>query len=329
MKILIVSGFLGAGKTTFIKEMAKKTGKDFAILENEYGAEGIDGDRLQSASMGQVNIWEMTEECICCSAKGDFAESVLTIANSVDPEFLIVEPTGVAMPDRIVQNLQQIEYERITLLAPVTIVDGQNFHAHIHEYPLLFQSQIECASTLLVSKSEHLSSDEKTQLERRLRELNSKADIVTDHYSKMSTEKWQQLLTTAYNGEVLPSETPKYQVESMDSFSLKDASMDSPEMLFLMLESLIRGTFGNIPRAKGTIRIGTHGYRFDVSGGLYSVIGEDQMQTGKAVFIGRDINRSLLRKFFMTTASRSGSQTKKIKFSKKSVISAHNTSRRS
>lgn len=81
MKILIVSGFLGAGKTTFIKALAKHTKKDFAILENEYGAAGIDADRLR-AEEGQspVNIWEMTEGCICCSAKGDFSLSVLSIA---------------------------------------------------------------------------------------------------------------------------------------------------------------------------------------------------------------------------------------------------------
>ena len=80
MKILIVSGFLGAGKTTFIKALAKHTGKEFAILENEYGAAGIDKDRLETElASGTVNIWEMTEGCICCSAKGDFALFVLSI----------------------------------------------------------------------------------------------------------------------------------------------------------------------------------------------------------------------------------------------------------
>ena len=116
MKILIVSGFLGAGKTTFIKALARCTGKKFAVLENEYGAAGIDGDRLnQSMKNGEVNLWEMTDGCICCSAKGDFATSVLTIANAVDPEYLVVEPTGVGMLGHIVENLQQIEYERISL----------------------------------------------------------------------------------------------------------------------------------------------------------------------------------------------------------------------
>ena len=82
MKILIVSGFLGAGKTTFIKRLARNVDQRFAILENEYGAAGIDGARLGQNRQGtQKNVWEMTEQCICCIGKKDFAASVLTIAN--------------------------------------------------------------------------------------------------------------------------------------------------------------------------------------------------------------------------------------------------------
>ena len=92
MKILLVSGFLGAGKTTFIEEMTRKVKKDFVVLENEYGEVGIDGDLLKK---DYDKVWEMTEGCICCSMKSDFANSVMTIANSMDPEILIVEPTGV------------------------------------------------------------------------------------------------------------------------------------------------------------------------------------------------------------------------------------------
>ena len=104
--------------------MAKHTKKYFAILENEYGAAGIDADRLR-AEEGQspVNIWEMTEGCICCSAKGDFSLSVLSIANTIDPEYLVIEPTGVGMLGNVMENLKQIEYEHISILAPVTIAD--------------------------------------------------------------------------------------------------------------------------------------------------------------------------------------------------------------
>ena len=132
MKILIVSGFLGAGKTTFIKRLARNVDQRFVILENEYGAAGIDGARLGQNQQGtQKNVWEMTEQCICCTGKKDFAASVLTIANVVDPEYLIVEPTGVGSLAQIIENLRQIEYERIQLLSPATIVDVYSYRRYI------------------------------------------------------------------------------------------------------------------------------------------------------------------------------------------------------
>ena len=135
MRILVVSGFLGAGKTTFIKELARRTREDFSVMENEYGQVGIDGQLLAEKEMpesgeedaGKLNIWELTEGCICCSMKSDFASSILTIANTIDPEYLIVEPTGVGMLSNVMNNIRLIQYERISLLSPITILDGNSF----------------------------------------------------------------------------------------------------------------------------------------------------------------------------------------------------------
>ena len=175
MKILIVSGFLGAGKTTFIKRLARNVDQRFAILENEYGAAGIDGARLGQNRQGtQKNVWEMTEQCICCIGKKDFAASVLTIANVVDPEYLIVEPTGVGSLARIIENLRQIEYERIQLLSPVTIVDVYSYRRYMAEYPELYQDQIRSADTIIVSKTEACQAEEKQRIQKFLQEINGK-----------------------------------------------------------------------------------------------------------------------------------------------------------
>mgnify|MGYP000178811514 CR=1 FL=1 len=90
MKVLVVSGFLGAGKTTFIKTMAQCSGQDFCILENEYGEVDVDTALLKEETEN-INVWEMTEGCICCSMKQSFASSLLTISGALDPEYLIVE----------------------------------------------------------------------------------------------------------------------------------------------------------------------------------------------------------------------------------------------
>lgn len=162
MKILVVSGFLGAGKTTFIRTLAERTKKDFAVMENEYGAVNVDGDLLEQTK--DLNIWELTEGCICCSMQNDFATSILTIANTVDPEYLIVEPTGVGMLSKIIENIQKIEYERITLLEPLTILDGTMYDRCMSEFSEICEDQIQSAGRILVSKMESAAENERCSL---------------------------------------------------------------------------------------------------------------------------------------------------------------------
>lgn len=298
MKILLVSGFLGAGKTTFIKALARHTGKEFAILENEYGSVGIDGDVLRDgAPADTVNIWELTEGCICCSMKGDFAATVLTIANTVDPDYLVIEPTGVAMMSQVLQNLQKIEYERITLLAPVTIVDGHSYDRYVREYPELYRNQIASARTVILSKMEQSSGEERQRLKRELQAMNPGGRIMTEHYSRFDRTQWLSLLEHSFSGEKLCGE-PEEPRKLPDTFSMKCVSVESPELLLVLLEELIRGKFGNIFRAKGQLLAGGQKLRFDVADGLYSVTGGEETAEEKVVFIGTEIARRKIRRCF-------------------------------
>ncbi len=304
MKILIVSGFLGAGKTTFIKALAKNTGREFAILENEYGAEGIDGERLSGFSNDDINIWEMTEGCICCSAKGDFAASVLTVANTVDPEYLVVEPTGVGMLGQIIENLQKIEYEHISLLSPVTVVDCFSLERYLKEYPVLYSNQIKEAGTVIVSKTENASLEEKSNIRQELQKLNPSGKIVTDHYSGMEEDVWRSLLETKLDGSRI-KENIRKQETLPDTFSMTKVYMHSPEQFICFLEALIRGRFGNVLRAKGHFLAGNQALSFDVADGRYSITGADGIKDGKVVFIGTEIHRQEIRRYFLRKIMRS------------------------
>lgn len=298
MKILIISGFLGAGKTTFIKALAKRTGKEFAILENEYGAVGVDGDRLKgSMTAGNVNIWEMAEGCICCSVKGDFAASVLTIANSVDPEYLVIEPTGVGVLGNIISNLRKIEYERISLLAPVTMVDFHSFDRYSQNFPDLYQEQIAFAHTVIVSKAEQAGAEEKDALKKKLEKWNPDGNIITEHYSTLNKEWYLGLLERGFDGKILESRQSGWE-KLPDSFSLQKAFIDCPEKLFVLMEQVINGVYGNILRAKGSVQAGSQMFRFDVADGRYLITGTEKEEKGNVVFIGTEIERQKLRQFF-------------------------------
>ena len=300
MKILIISGFLGAGKTTFIKELAKRTKKEIAIFENEYGTSGVDGDILKEST--KVNIWELTEGCICCSVKGDFAASVLTIANTVNPEYLVIEPTGVAMLSNLITNLKQIEYEHIKLMAPIVIVDALSLERYKNEFPEIYKDQIEFADTVIFSKSENLSENEKEKLGLEVKSINNSCNIVSDHYSTQPDSWWDSLLLKYLDGTVdipIKDET----AEMPDSFSLNNISVRSVEKFIIFLENLIRGLYGNVFRAKGSFAIKGINLRFDVADNRYQVELDTDEISDKVVFIGNDIKKQKIREVFFENSN--------------------------
>lgn len=293
MKVLVISGFLGAGKTTFIKMLAQRTHRDFAIMENEYGEVDVDSKILQQdESTKKLNIWELTEGCICCSMKSDFAASVLTIANTIDPEFLIVEPTGVGLLSKVLENLAKIQYEKIILLSPVTILDGHSFDRYLKEFPEIYQDQIAAAGTVLVSKEESASPEELAVLESKIRKINPTARLHTEHYSRLKDDWWQQLLKQGLKGKLPPGADADSDLQNL---GLSDISFKTADQLILFLNGVVSGVFGSICRAKGFMQAGDGWLRFDVADRTYSITGCEMMEQSRAVFIGSSLERSLLR----------------------------------
>lgn len=305
MRILVVSGFLGAGKTTFIKELARRTREDFSVMENEYGQVGIDGQLLAEKEMpesgeedaGKLNIWELTEGCICCSMKSDFASSILTIANTIDPEYLIVEPTGVGMLSNVMNNIRLIQYERISLLSPITILDGNSFDRYCQEFPDIYRDQIASAGCVLVSKMEGAERQTLEELEQRIRQINPNAEIFTTHYSANPDFWWESLLSCpADPTQKLPG---KAETPDLQNLSLTEVSLPSGNQLLLFLQGVVAGVFGDICRAKGYLPVGsgeqTAWLRFDVVDHNYSITGIEAMPDSRAVLIGKGLKKNWLR----------------------------------
>ena len=305
MRILVVSGFLGAGKTTFIKELARRTREDFSVMENEYGQVGIDGQLLAEKEMpesgeedaGKLNIWELTEGCICCSMKSDFASSILTIANTIDPEYLIVEPTGVGMLSNVMSNIRLIQYERISLLSPITILDGNSFDRYCQEFPDIYRDQIASAGCVLVSKMEGADRQTLEELEQSIRQINPDAEIFTTHYSANPNSWWESLLSCpADPTQKLPG---KAETPDLQNLGLTEVSLPSGNQLLLFLQGVVAGVFGDICRAKGYLPVGsgeqTAWLRFDVVDHNYSITGIEEMPDSRAVLIGKGLKKNWLR----------------------------------
>ena len=299
MKILVVSGFLGAGKTTFIQELVRRTGRDFAIYENEYGQADIDARRLRQDS--DLKVWESTENCICCSGKQDFATSVLTISNTIDPEYLIVEPTGVAKLQSILDNVNRVAWERISLLAPVTVVDAVSWQNQRTDFPEIFDNQLSAAASVVVSKLAPGSEDASEPIKQLAAEMNPQAEVIAkSSYADIPDEWWNGLLTRALDGSVLKDPaSEKDEGPDLETMALTHAELPSPTHLIWLLDAASAGVFGKLARAKGTLPCGNQWVKFDLVEREWAITGDEPQEESRCVFIGRDLLRHGLREAFV------------------------------
>ena len=299
MKILVVSGFLGAGKTTFIQELVRRTGRDFAIYENEYGQADIDARRLRQDS--DLKVWESTENCICCSGKQDFATSVLTISNTIDPEYLIVEPTGVAKLQSILDNVNQVAWERISLLAPVTVVDAVSWQSQRADFPDIFDNQLSAAASVVVSKLAPGTEDSVEPIRQLTAEMNPQAEVIAESsYADIPDKWWNSLLTRSLDGSVMTNGTgEKDEGPDLETMALTHAELPSPTHLIWLLDAASAGVFGKLARAKGTLPCGNQWVKFDLVERAWAITGDEPQEESRCVFIGRDLLRQGLREVFV------------------------------
>ncbi len=295
MKILIVSGFLGAGKTTFIRELIRRSRTAPVVLENEYGDNTIDARELrqtEAEEAKQLEILEFMEGCVCCTMKDSFVNSVLTVFSGLSPEYLIVEPTGVGKLSNILSNLQPILRGDISLLKSVVILSPGSFRRNMSEWPELYGNQIAHAGTLVFSKCENESPDILRETEEAVRALNPTAEIISRHYSKKEDAWFRSLLE-------LPSETEEILPEAESGASafaqitIRHPGLYNPTELILLLEDCLRGELGHIARAKGTVHAGSEALRFDLADGLYALSGSPD-EVDQCVFIGTNLKKDEL-----------------------------------
>lgn len=178
-KIDIVSGFLGAGKTTLIKKLLNEALKDskVVLIENEFGEIGIDGGFLKDAG---IEIKEMNSGCICCSLVGDFGTSLKEVMKTYEPERILIEPSGVGKLSDVMKAVQDvIDEHEVVLNSAVAVVDASKCKMYIKNFGEFFINQIEHAGTIILSRTGNISEDKLKKAVELIREHNTKATIIT------------------------------------------------------------------------------------------------------------------------------------------------------
>ena len=283
MKVLVVSGFLGAGKTTFIRELARRIEGSVVVLENEFGEVGVDGALLRDAP---VDIVELAQGCICCTMRTDFLRAVDEIGRRYHPDVLLIEPTGIGSLSLILKSLPA--GEDVEPAPPVTIVDAESFGDYIEVFGDFYRDQIAGASTLVVTKSEALSPGERDAVLEALADMNPKAGIVLPPYAALPSEWWGGLLEAEAADAPAPSEGVA--ALSLESLGLRDLSFRSREALEGLLDRLASGAFGRVYRVKGLAPVGGEWVRFDVVNRSRTIEAWRPTDGSRMALIGEDLD---------------------------------------
>ena len=178
-KIDIVSGFLGAGKTTLIKKLLKEAlaGTQVVLIENEFGEIGIDGGFLKESG---IKIREMNAGCICCSLVGDFGKSLKEVMEQYHPDRILIEPSGVGKLSDVCRAVNNAaDGTEMEMNSAVAVVDATKAKMYIRNFGEFFLNQIENAGTILLTRTDKASKEQIDEAVKLLREHNSKATIIT------------------------------------------------------------------------------------------------------------------------------------------------------
>ena len=187
-KVDIISGFLGAGKTTFIKKLIEDVfpGERLVLIENEFGEIGIDGGFLKDAG---VEITEMNSGCICCTLVGDFSKALQKVLVDYTPDRVIIEPSGVGKLSDVVKAIEGVKDEAdIEIDGRITVVDGKKAKIYLKNFGEFFNNQVEHASTIVISRTQMMTDEKVEECVHMLREKNAEATIISTPWEELGKD---------------------------------------------------------------------------------------------------------------------------------------------
>ena len=208
-KVTIISGFLGAGKTTLIKKLVSDVfaGEKLVIIENEFGEIGIDGGFLKDSG---IQITEMNSGCICCSLVGDFSKALKEVLETYAPDRIIIEPSGVGKLSDVMNAVVGVAAEtKVEITSSAVVVDAQKCKMYMKNFGEFFNDQVECAGTIILSRTQNVSDQKLEECVSLLREHNDKASIITTPWEQLDGSKIMEAMEhkDAFAEELMAEET--------------------------------------------------------------------------------------------------------------------------
>lgn len=330
-KIDIVSGFLGAGKTTLIKKLLKEAlGQEKVVLiENEFGEIGIDGGFLKEAG---IQVTEMNSGCICCSLVGDFGTALNEVVSKYAPDRIIIEPSGVGKLSDVIKAVQKEATNcRLSLNSFVTVADAKKCKMYMKNFGEFYNNQVEYAGTIILSRTEQMQDEKLQKTVELIREHNKKAAVITTPWEELDGERilsvmeeGNQLSRELFDEEEICPECGHHHEhgehhpenhhhdhehgehhhhhadEVFTSWGIETLKKFEEETLEKILKQLSeKDSFGTILRAKGIVESEDKSWiHFDLVPGEYEIRRGDADYTGRICVIGAKLDTEKIQEFF-------------------------------
>lgn len=325
-KVDIISGFLGAGKTTFIKLLIENVfaGEKLVLIENEFGEIGIDGGFLKDAG---IEITEMNSGCICCTLVGDFSKALRKVIEQYHPDRVLIEPSGVGKLSDVSKAIEYVKKEAdIEIEGRITIVDGKKAKMYLKNFGEFFKDQVAYANTIVVSRTQMMEDHSIEECVKMLREENKEASIISTSWDKLSKEAIEHALSpdTQLEGIFEEEKCPvcghehhheegacgcdhehhhhhhHHADEIFTSWGQETAHKYTEEELDFLLKALSETEgYGTILRAKGIVEMENGAWKqFDLVPQEYEVRESAADYTGRLCVIGTDLKEDELTKLF-------------------------------
>ena len=324
-KVDIISGFLGAGKTTFIKLLIENVfaGEKLVLIENEFGEIGIDGGFLKDAG---IEITEMNSGCICCTLVGDFSKALRKVIEEYHPDRVLIEPSGVGKLSDVSKAIEHVKKEAdIEIEGRITIVDGKKAKMYLKNFGEFFKDQVAYANTIVVSRTQMMEDHSIEECVKMLREENKEASIISTSWDKLSKEAIEHALSPNTQLEGIFEEEKRpvcshehhhegacgcghehhhhhhhHADEIFTSWGQETAHKYTEEELDFLLKALSETEgYGTILRAKGIVEMENGAWKqFDLVPQEYEVRESAADYTGRLCVIGTDLKEDELTKLF-------------------------------
>ena len=324
-KVDIISGFLGAGKTTFIKQLINQVyaGEKLVLIENEFGEIGIDGGFLKDAG---IEITEMNSGCICCTLVGDFSKALQKVLDEYHPDRVLIEPSGVGKLSDIVKAIDEMkETADIEITGRITVVDGKKAKVYMKNFGEFFKDQVGHASTIVLSRTQMMSDEKIEECVHLLRGENADAAIISTPWEQLDKEAIGRALEHGAAMERMMEEARAHHHdhdhhhehgheccghdhhhghhhadEVFTSWGKETAHKYTEEELSCLLKMLSETQdYGTVLRSKGIIAMADGSWKqFDLVPEECEVREGQADYTGRVCVIGTDLKETELMKLF-------------------------------